>query len=74
MAEAKREKINLGWSTKRNLCKVAKGERPLSYSVWSSACSNLRRTQRERERARDLRERPMQFQLVTGEGVQVNWR
>src|SRR5215510_15957587 len=34
MSEAKREKINFGWSTKTNLCRVAKGERPLSYSVW----------------------------------------
>src|SRR5262249_35632272 len=33
MREAKREKINLAWSAKLKLCRVAKGERPLSYSV-----------------------------------------
>ena len=31
---ANREKINLGCYIKINLCKVARGERPLGYSVW----------------------------------------
>jgi hypothetical protein len=74
LREAKREKINLGWSTKTNLCRVAKGERPLSYSVWEGAQAYMRRIQREREHERDVRERPMQFRLVPGQGPLVGWR
>ena len=42
MSEAKREKINFGWSTKTNLCRMANGERPLSYSVWEGAQKYVR--------------------------------
>ena len=42
MREAKREKINFGWSTKTNLCRMANGERPLSYSVWEGAQKYVR--------------------------------
>ena len=31
--EARGEKIHLGWFTKINLCRVARGERPLGYST-----------------------------------------
>lgn len=37
MREAKRERINFGWRTKLNLCRVARGERPLSFDVWNRA-------------------------------------
>ena len=48
MREAKREGINLGWSTKLNLCRVAKGERPLSYSVCKQVGEYLDRKRAER--------------------------
>jgi len=74
MREAKRERINLGWSTKKSLCKVAKGERPLSYAVWERTQAYMRRIQREREHERDVRERPMQIRVVPGRGLLVGWR
>jgi hypothetical protein len=74
MAEAKRQKINLGWSTKKNLCKVAKGECPLHYSVWRSACNYIQHVRWEREREQDLRERPFHFQIIPGQGVQIACR
>src|SRR5215510_8777716 len=45
--DASRARINLGWFTKKSLCKVAKGERPLSYSVWEQTQTYMRRIQRE---------------------------
>src|SRR5262249_33565602 len=74
MREAKREKINFGWPTKTSLCKVARGERPLSYSVWDRAQAYVRCVRREREHERDVRERPMQVRLVAGKGLRLGWR
>jgi len=74
MREAKRARINLGWSTKKSLCKVAKGERPLSYAVWDRTQAYMRRIQLEREHERDVRERPMQIRVVPGRGLLVGWR
>ena len=74
MREAKRAGINLGWSTKKSLYKVAKGERPLSYAVWERTQAYMRRIQREREHERDVRERPMQIRVVPGRGLLVGWR
>src|SRR5262245_60337652 len=74
MREAKRERINLGWSTKKSLCKVANGERPLSYGVWEQTQAYVRRIQREREHERDVRERPIQIRLVPGRGPVLGWR
>src|SRR5262252_4893904 len=42
MREAQREGINFGCFTKKNLCRVARGERPLSYSVWERAQEYVR--------------------------------
>jgi len=69
MREAKRERINLGWSTKKSLCKVARGERPLSYSVWARTGAYVARKQVERE----LAQRPLQFQIRAGR-PQLLWR
>jgi len=74
MREAKREKINFGWSTKTNLCRVANGERPLSYSVWEGAQAYMRRVRMERKHEQDVRERPLQFRVVPGQGSVVGWR
>jgi len=74
MSEAKREKINFGWPSKTNLCRVAKGERPLSYSVWHQAQEYVRQARRERKHEQDVRERPMQLRLVPGRGPLVGWR
>jgi len=74
MREAKKAGINLGWSTKKSLYKVAKGERPLSYAVWERTQAYMRRIQREREHERDVRERPLQFRVVPGQGLMVGWR
>jgi hypothetical protein len=74
MREAKREGIDFGWSTRKNLYKVAKGKRPLSYSVWERTQAYMRRIQREREHERDVREQPMQFRVVPGRGLLVGWR
>jgi hypothetical protein len=74
MREAKRERINFGWPTKTSLCKVAKGECPLRYAVWDRTQAYVRRVRRERELQRDMRERPMQFRLVPGQGLVVWWR
>src|SRR5215470_569222 len=74
MSEAKREKINFGWSTKTNLCRVANGERPLSYSVWHQAQEYVRRVRSERKHEQDVRERPLQVRLVAGKGLQLGWR
>ena len=74
MREAKREKINFGRPTKTSLCKVAKGERPLSYSVWEGAQAYVRRVRRERKHEQDVRERPLQFRVVPGQGPVVDWR
>src|SRR5215831_5359195 len=72
--EAKREKINFGWPTKLNLCRVAKGKRPLSYSVWERTQAYMRRIQRERKHEQDVRERPMQIRVAPGRGLLVAWR
>ena len=69
MREPKREKINLGWYTKKNLCRVAKGERPLSYSLCKAIEAHVARTRREREVAA----RPLQIQVGPG-GPRVMWR
>ena len=74
MREAKREGINFGWSTKTSLCKVARGERPLSHSVWERAQAYVRRVRRERKHEQDLRERPLQFRVVPGQRPVVGWR
>jgi len=39
LREAKRAKVNLGWSTKRNLFKANHGERPLNYALWDGTQS-----------------------------------
>src|SRR5262245_37823338 len=67
--EAKREKINFGWPTKMNLCRVAKGERPLSLSLCEQVDEYLARKRAEREVMR----RPLRFQLGPG-GPRVLWR
>ena len=75
--EAKRAKINLGWRTKRSLLKVIKGERPLSYSLWHRTQAYLRRVSGERERAEDLKLRPMAVDfrgLIAHEGSGLVWR
>ena len=72
--EAKREGINFGWFTKMNLYRVIKGERPLSYSVWEGAQAYMRRVRRERKHEQDVRERPLQFRVVPGQGPMVGWR
>ena len=74
MSEAKRGKINFGWPTKMNLCRVANGERPLSYSVWERAQAYMKRVRRERKREQDVRERPLQVRFVAGKGLLLGWR
>ena len=74
MREAKREKINFGRPTKTSLCKVAKGERPLSCSVWERTQAYMKRVRRERKHEQDVRERPLQFRVVPGQGPMVGWR
>ena len=74
LREAKREKINLGWSTKTNLCRVAKGKRPLSCSVWERAQAYVKRVRRERKHKQDVQERPLQLRLMAGRGPFVEWR
>ena len=74
MSEAKRGKINFGWPTKMNLCRVANGERPLSYSVWEGAQAYVRRVRTERQHEQDVRKRPLQFRVVPGQGPMVGWR
>src|SRR5215468_7857775 len=69
MREARREKINLGWPTKTSLCKVAKGERPLGFTVWQATSDYLARKRAERE----VILRPLRFQLGPG-GPRVLWR
>ena len=67
--EAKREKIHLGCFTVINLCKVARGDRPLSYSVWRDTCDYVVRKRAERELAR----KPLRVHFGAG-GVHVMWR
>jgi hypothetical protein len=69
MRDAKRERINLGWASKISLCKVARGERPLGYCVWTRTCDYLSRNRAERELAR----KPLRVQFGAG-GVYVVWR
>jgi hypothetical protein len=69
MRDAKREKINLGWYSKIDLCKVARGERPLGYSLWMGTCDYLARTRVERERTR----KPLRLQLGAG-ALRIGWR
>ena len=69
MREAKREKINLGWSTKVSLCKVAKGNRPLGHPLWQATNDYLARKQKEREMA----QRPLRIEFGSG-GPRVLWR
>jgi len=68
MSEAKREKINFGWSTKTNLCRMANGERPLSYSVWEGGAKVREAGRRERKHEQDVQERPLQVRVVAGKG------
>src|SRR5262249_24704936 len=72
--EAKREGINFDWFTKMNLYRVIKGERPLSYSVWERTQAYMKRVRRERKHEQDVRERPLQFRVVPGQGPVVGWR
>jgi hypothetical protein len=58
MREAKREKINFGWPTKMNLCRVAKGERPLSFALCKQVRECLARKRAEREVIRQPLEPP----------------
>src|SRR5215831_35666 len=74
LREAKREKINFGWFTRMNLYRVIKGERPLSYSVWEGAQAYVRRVRRERKHEQDLRERPLRFRVIPGQGSVIGWR
>ena len=74
LREAKREGINFGWSTRMNLYRVIRGERPLSYSVWEGAQAYVRRVRRERKHEQDVRERPLQVRVVPGQGPMVGWR
>jgi len=74
LREAKREGINLGPYSKISLLKVSRGERPLSYSVWHQTQVYMRRIHHERELERDMRERPLQFQVFPGQGPVVGWR
>src|SRR5262249_49923173 len=74
MREAKREGINFGWFTKMNLYRVIKGERPLSYSVRERTQAYMKRFRRERKHEQDVRERPLQFRVVPGQGPMVGWR
>src|SRR5262249_51994173 len=74
MREAKRKKINFRWSTKTNLCRVANGERPLSYSVWERAQEYVRLVRRERKHEQAVRERPLQVRFVAGKGLLLEWR
>ena len=69
MREARREKINLGWPTKTSLCKVAKGERALGFSVWKATSDYLARKRKEREVA----QRPLRIEFGSG-GPRVLWR
>jgi len=69
MREAKREKIHLGWPTKTSLCKVAKGERPLGFTLWKATSDYLARKRNEREVAR----RPLRIEFGSG-GPRVLWR
>ena len=63
-----------GWFTRMNLYRVIKGERPLSYSVWEGAQAYVRQVRRERKHEQDVRERPLQFRVVPGQGPMVGWR
>ena len=72
--DAKRERINFGWPTKLNLLRVANGERPLSYSVLERTQAYLRCVRMERKHEQDVRERPLQFRVVPGQGPMVGWR
>src|SRR5215470_69175 len=74
LREARREGINLGPYSKISLLKVSRGERPLSYSVWHQTQVYMRRIHHERELERDMRERPLQFQVFPGQGPVVGWR
>ena len=67
--EARHEKINLGWYSQINLCKVARGEKPLSYAVWARTGAYLARKCGERKVAR----RPLRLQ-VRADRPQLLWR
>src|SRR5215467_4461737 len=69
MRETKAERINFGWFTKMNLCRVSKGERPLSLSLCKQVREYLARKRAEREVIRQ----PLRFQLGPG-GPRVLWR
>ena len=74
LREAKREGINVGPYSKISLLKVSRGEGPLSYSVWEGAQAYVRRARTERKHEQDVRERPLQFRVVPGQGPMVGWR
>jgi hypothetical protein len=74
LREAGREGINFGWFTRMNLYRVIKGERPLSYSEWERAQEYVRQVRRERKREQEVRQRPLQFRVVPGQGPVVGWR
>ena len=57
-----------------NLYRVIRGERPLSYSVSRQAEAYVRHVRRERKHEQDVRERPLQFRVVPGQGPVVGWR
>ena len=70
MREAARERINLGWPTKISLCRVAKAERALGYSLWKRTCDYLAQKREERR----VDSKPLLRLQLGPNGAQLTWR
>jgi hypothetical protein len=74
MREAKRARINFGWSTKKNLCNVARGRVPLSLNVWKGAIIYIQQAITDREAAKRRAAPPqLQLKLTPGSRPGLGW-
>jgi len=71
MREAKRAKINFGWRTKASLCRIARGERPLSHDVWLRARDYLTQVQTQRALPKRLPTAPWRVHVFPGQGSRL---
>src|SRR5215470_8388739 len=74
MTEARRAKVNFGWSTKTNLCNVARGRVPLSLGVWKGAQLYLQQAISDREAAKRRAAPPqLTVRLAPGSRPGLGW-
>jgi hypothetical protein len=74
MREAYKAGVNFGWSSKKNLCNVARGRVPLYLGVWKGAQLYLQQAITDREAAKRKAAPPqITLKLRPGSRPALNW-